>query len=130
MADVSNHPSENAADPPATQVEAGTDPILIWYGLIKPRLDVALANVDQAYRDAKLAATNVDVRNRKAADARLEADPAGIGEGVVFSHESDALHRTHLKAMEVYAGVAGGLVSSIRDVMTMQQIELPEMVIE
>ena len=125
---MSNHPSENTPSPPR-EVEAGTDPILIWYCLAKPRMDAALAKVDQAYRDAKMAAVNVDTANRKAAKERREQAPLG-DDTFGFNNTSDAVHRTHLRAMEIHASIATGLASSIRDVLSMQQIELPEMVIE
>lgn len=125
---MSNHPSENA-EPSTRTVDAGTDPILIWYGLIKTRLDAALFNVDEAYRNAKLAAINLDTTNRNAAKERREKDPAGLVESSgIFDHESDALHRTHLRAMEVYSSLAGAMASSVRDVLSMQQLELTELI--
>ncbi len=127
---MSSHPSENSVEPATpVQVTPSSDPLLIWLGLIRPRLDAALSKVDEAHRDAKLAATAVDAANRRAATERRKADPAGLSESAgIFDHESDALHRTHLRAMETYAGLAGSLASSIRDAMSMQALEIEEVI--
>lgn len=125
---MSIHPSESVEPATPVQVTPSSDPLLIWLGLIKPRLDTALANVDQAYRDAKLAATAVDTTNRRAADERRKADPLGASEAAIFDNASDALHRTHLRAMDSYGALAGAMASSIRDALSMQAMEIEEVI--
>lgn len=101
-----------------------SDPLILWLGFMGKRLDAAMQQVDQAYRDAKLAATNVDARARKHIDEPEET----IGDPKL-NIEPDALHRTHLRAMEVYGAQAGALASSIRDVLLAPSIEIEDRIL-
>lgn len=87
-------------------------PLDAWVKMMGDRLDHALSQVNQAYLDAKLAGTNVDAVERRDRDQRRKADPAGLAEPVIaFVHAPDALHRTHIKAMDVYGSLAAAMAS-------------------